>query len=333
MATLQVSKKLSRIFENILGCTLELTMMNEVNFELWNAGDLLEFEEGSSLAPQYIHSKAMDAVAFPIRKQNEFLGLAVVRGFRDASPQRLMLLGQLMAMVLDYSIKAGDRNERLRMIEERMALLETNSNVIPLRPARFERVLQVTDAEMTSSENVVTAPLMNTPLLLVSTPGYPLNRIAIEIHQISNRWAMVSVEDMPADIFESREKLEELGAMTLFIRDIALLTTNQQIKLAEYLGRAPSDETPHIIAGTTAPIEDLIHDGKLLPFLSRLFTTSEIKDTGKSASEISRELIQASLQQIAQQVREETVDSHQVGANFIPFNAQYFKPDETSTVH
>jgi hypothetical protein len=261
------------------------------------------------------------------------MGLAIVFGFKDARPQRLMLLAELMAMVLDYGVRAGDRAEKLRVIEERMAQFDDSSNVIPLRPARYERVLQVTESIVEQPDSL-TSPLLTSPLLLVTTAQFPLNRIAVEIHQLSGRWAFVSVNDLPADVFGSRESIEQLGGLTLFIRDIAALTTNQQLKLAEYLARASSEETPHVIAGANESVEDLLHHGRILPYLSRLFTVS-VLDTAsnKSAAQITTELVNASLQQLVSNTRADVAEEHQIGDHFIPFNSQYFHPDDTSTVH
>ena len=334
MAMPQVSKRLSRIFESILGCSIELQMMDQIIAQEWNASDLTDLRANPSLSPKYIQNIEKTVFAFPIRQQNELLGLALVIGFKDASPQRLMMLAELMMMVLDYSIRQGNRGERLRMIEERMALLDENSNVIPLRPARYDRVLRATEPDMNSEENEnLASPLITNPLLLISKPGFPVNRIAIEIHGLSKRWALVGSEDLPTEIFSTRESIEQLGGLTLFIRDISTLTTAQQTVLGEYLGRAASEDTPHIIAGATESVEDLVHNGKLLPYLSRLFTVSTLQSNGKSAAEITKELVNASLQQILEQTREEAVGEHQVGENFIPFHSQYFNPDDTSTVH
>jgi predicted Rossmann fold nucleotide-binding protein DprA/Smf involved in DNA uptake len=169
---------------------------------------------------------------------------------------------------------------------------------------------------------------------LVSEAQFPVNRVAIEIHELSGRWAFVSVEDLPADVFANRESIEKLGGLTLFIRDIASLSTNQQLKLAEYLARAASDDTPHVIAASSLSVDDLIHQGRILPYLSRLFTVSTLNTTSnKSAAQITKELVEASLQQLVENARSATVSEHQVGENFIPFNAQYFNPDDQSTVH
>ncbi len=329
----QITKRLNRIFENILGCQLEFQPVDNLSATVWDLSDLIELKGESTLAPKYIVCEATRSFGFPVRREETLIGLAVVHGFKDARPQRLLILAELMAMVLDYGVRTGDRNEKLRIIEERIAMLDQASNVIPLRPARYERVLQVTESFVQNNSALV-SPLLTSPLLLVSTTAFPLARVAVEIHQLSKRWAFVSVEDLPADIFNTRESLEQLGGLTLFIRDISTLTTNQQIKLGEYLGRAASAETPHVIAGANESIDDLVHNGKVLPYLSRLFTITALNtSSNKSAAQITTELVNASIQHLVSNAREETAESHQIGDNFIPFNAQYFNPDDTSTVH
>jgi hypothetical protein len=333
MAMHEITNRLNRIFENVLGCRLEFQPVDNLSTTDWDLGDLAELKSDSKLSPKYIVCESTDSFGFPVRREETLIGLAVVHGFKDSRPQRLLILAELMAMVLDYGIRTGDRNEKLRIIEERIAMLDETSNVIPLRPARYERVLQLTETVVQQNESIK-SPLLTSPLLLVSTAGFPLNRIAVEIHQLSNRWAFVSAEDLPADIFNSREALEQLGGLTLFIRDISTLTTNQQLKLSEYLARSASDETPHVIAGANESIDDLVHQGKVLPYLSRLFTVTALNtSSNKSAAQITTELVNASIQHIVSNAREDVMDSHQIGDNFIPFNAQYFHPDDTSTVH
>lgn len=333
MAMQQITKRLNRIFENVLGCKLEYVSTEDLSLVDWDFKDLTEMKGEASIAPKYIACKSTDSFGFPVRRENELMGLAVVHGFKDARPQRLLLLAELMMMVLDYGVRAGDRTEKLRIIEERMAEFVDSSNVIPLRPSRFEHVLQVTETEIEPADPL-SSPLLDSPLLLVSEGQFPVNRIAVEIHEMSGRWAFVSAEDLPADVFNSRESIEQLGGLTLFIRDIGSLTTNQQLKLAEYLGRAASEETPHVIAGSSMSVDDLIHQNRILPHLSRLFTVSTLNTTSnKSAGQITKELIEASLQQLVSKTRSEVAESHQIGDHFIPFNSQYFNPDDTSTLH
>ncbi len=334
MAIESVTKRLNRIFENVLGCKLEYQRAEDLSLVDWDFKDLTEMKGEASLAPQYIVCQSTDSFGFPVRREGQLMGLAIVHGFKDSRPQRLLMLAELMKMVLDYGVRAGDRSDKLRIIEERMAAFaDESSNVIPLRPARYERVLQVTEQDYEEHDSL-TSPLLESPLLLISEASFPINRIAIEIHELSGRWAFVSVEDLPADVFNSRETIEKLGGLTLFIRDIAALTTNQQLKLAEYLGRAASEDTPHVIAASSVSVEDLIHQNRILPYLSRLFTVSTLNTTSnKSAAQITKELVEASLQQLVSNARTMAVSEHQVGENFIPFNQQYFNPEDQSTVH
>lgn len=329
----QLTTRLNRIFENVLGCRVEFQPDDELSLVDWSSNDLDEVRGEAALSPKYIVSQSTDSFGFPVRREGVLLGLAVVHGFKDARPQRLMVLAEMMSMVLDYGVRQGDRVEKLRVIEERMAAFGDRSNVVPLFRNVDSNVLQITETELIAQDTLV-SPLLTSPLLLVANAAFPLNRVAVEIHQMSGRWAFVSVEDLPATIFDSRESIEQLGGLTLFIRDIARLTTGQQIKLAEYLARAASDETPHVIAGANESVEDLLHSGRILPYLSRLFTVSPVNvATKKSASQITQELVEASLQSLASKVQVDTASEHKVGDNFIPFNAQYFGPDNDSTVH
>jgi len=235
-----------------------------------------------------------------------------------------MLLAELMTMMLESGLRQEDRKDKLRMIEERIAMLDETSNVIPLRPARYGRVLEVNDIDF--EEETPKSPVTTAPLLLEATAAFPLQRIAIEIHQMSDRWAMVGAEDLPQEVFNSRESLKELGNITVFIRDLTRLTINQQLKLAEYLGTKPGADMPHVIAGINSDAEELIAAGALLPHLAQLFTLIKLQWSEKPSEMITRELINATIQHILASVRE---NSHAVGDDhFIPFHIQYFKNDE-----
>jgi hypothetical protein len=319
--------KLNRLFDNILGCSVEFFPAENFNEMLgadsWNADDIATLRGPVAGLPKYIESDESNAFGFPVNIQGKFAGLAVVRGFQNAKHSRLMLLAELMTMMLESGFRSEDRKDRLRMIEERIALLDENSNVIPLRPARYGRVMEVN--EMQVEAEAVKTPVTTTPLLLESSASFPLQRIAIEIHQMSDRWAMVGANDLPAEVFASRESLKELGNVTIFIRDLTTLTINQQLKLAEYLGSQPGLDMPHVIAGINTNALELEAAGLLLPHLTRAFTSVKLQWTDKPAEQITRDLINATIQHIMSSAKQNT---HAVGDHFIPFHIQYFQNDE-----
>ena len=319
MAMTETMIRINRIFESVLGCTCEFQDAAHIDQAQWSSSDLEALKGNAAALPQYVESQTTDSFGFPINFQGRFAGLAVVRGAKETTPRKLIQLAELMTMVLENGLQREDRKERLRMIEERLFMINEKSNVIPLRPSRFGRVMQVTDSEFEIESTP--SPLLTTPLLMQVEESFPLSRIAIEVHQMSKRWAFISVEDLPSDTLSTREGIEELGGITLFIRDLTKLTTNQQLKLAEFLASQPTEDMPHVLAGVNLDVAELEQTGKLLSHLTGLFIVTRIDaSTGKSAAQITRELIEASLQHIAESTRE----SHAIGKHFVPFHMQYF---------
>lgn len=322
MAMTQLTKRLNRIFDNILGCKLMYQLAEEVSETQFPSVEIAALRANLTEVPQYIQGIASRTFGFPISIRGSFAGMVVVEGLEEARPQKLMMMAELLSMVLENGLRLEDRKDRLRLIEERLALMDEDSNVIPLRPARYGRVLQVVDTHMESEMGE--SPIVTTPLLLETDASFPLSRVAIEIHHTSKRWALLNVEDLAADALNTRENIEQLGGLTLFIRDMANLTTTQQLKLAEYLAANPTEDMPHIIAGVNQPVEELVQAGRLLPHLVQLFAVSDVRTSTKSAGQIAKELIDATLQHIVEKTRE----THAHGEHFIPFNIQYFKPEE-----
>jgi hypothetical protein len=324
-----IINRINRIFEGVVGCTFEFQAADVIDQNQWKLGDL-DFAQDSDLVPQFIENSDRSAVAFPVKTEGHLTGLAVVRGLSAEQPPKLMMLAELVSMVLEHSARTEERGERLRMIEERLRVMDENSNVISLRRSRQGQAMQITDLSDLIDQSAPLAPALNPisamPLLIETKPGFPLHRIAVEIHQLSKRWAIVNSNDLPADIFMNRQALTELGSLTLFIPDLAELTTGQQIKLAEYLATKPGPDAPHVIAGVVGTALDLEARGQLLPYLSRLFCISNLQWTDKTPDQINKEFVTASLNHILEQAREEM--KHEDA--FLPFSNQHLDPSQKS---
>lgn len=328
MAMTQLTKRLNRIFDNVMGCKLTYQLADEVSDSQFPAVEIAALRANLTEAPQYIEGLNAQTFGFPISVRGSFSGLVVVEELEGARPQKLMMMAELLTMVLENGLRQEDRKERLRLIEERLSLMDEDSNVIPLRPARYGRVLQVVDTHMESEMGP--SPVVTTPLLLETEASFPLSRVAIEIHHESKRWALLNIEDLAPDALNSRESIEQLGGLTLFIRDLSNLTTVQQLKLAEYLAAKPTEDMPHIIAGVNQPAQDLIQAGRLLPHLVEQFAVSNVQTSNKTAGQIAKELIDATVQHIVAKTQE----SHAYGEHFIPFNVQYFaSEDQPNSFH
>lgn len=324
--------KLNRIFEGILDCRFEFQPREKLSTELWSREDLALLDGTITEPPRYIESFRSGCFGFPVNINGAFAGLAIVNGFHGADPTKLLMLAELFTLLFESGLRLQDRKEQLRSIEERLRLLEESSNVIPLHRssrARHQRHLQV--IETPAPVPAAAIPLVSKPLLIEIREDFPLHKIAIEIHQLSGRWAFISVNDLPEDIFSSKENLQQLGAVTLYIPQLAHLTTNQQLKLAEYLASEPTEDMPQIIAGTDESANSLKESKRVLEHLLDLFFVSNLQWAPKTREEVTSDLINASLRHLLEHAND-LKESHQIGDNFIPFHIQYFDPDHP-TMH
>lgn len=351
--------RLKRIFNGLLGSPFEFHTARSLVAADWRNEDFDELNRLLNAGPAcdvtvrlpYLKSRTGDRFAFPICSDLEFMGFAVVWTTKQASDKRLLLMAELLALIFEYALTRGEYADTLQLLAEKTTLmnaLDGESNVrsfrpvSPLRPAETS----VESLEWTPSDNMSQAtaqddrlaPLASFPLLIQARPDFPLVRVAIEIHHGSGRWAFVSFKDLPENLFSSRTSIEELGSMTLFIPDLTELSTEQQLKLAEYLATEPCGDKPHIIAGIKWNPQELVAGGHLLPHLLRSFCLSHLNWTGSGADSPSRETVRLSLRQIRDQtersaarLRAGTVRAEP--GNLIPFHLKDFDPDQPLKLH
>lgn len=321
--------RINRLLEGLMSCKLEFHSVENLSPDQWNSRDLALMKVNEENRPTYIEGESSGDFGFPVNLHGSFAGLAVVRGWQGAKPAHLIQLAELLTCVLESSLAREERGDRLRLIEERLHLIEDQSNVIPMQRSRLAQALEL--IELPSEPVAVDAPVTSTPLLIETRPGFPLQRIAIEIHQMSARWAFLSLESLSADVLDSREGLKELGGITLFIEDISRLSAHQIEKLTEYLATKPGTDMPQVIAGALEPVANLRASGKISARLIEQMCVAELNWSDRTSEQVTTELIEASLRFILEKTRE----SVRVGnepARFLPFNIQHLDPNP-STFH
>jgi hypothetical protein len=321
MAMTEKIAKINRIIDGLMGCKLEFEPIQNLVQDQWNQEALSALSSEASQLPFYIEGRDQGRFGFPVRIEGTLAGLAVVEGFSQARPDQLINLAELVSLVLEYGLMHDERVEGLRALEERTILGEEKaSNVIPLRPVRtlhpdYSNVIE----DLSSARDILPSSLTSTPLLIETNASFPLHRIALEIHELSGRWAMFNIEDMPSDILNSREGLKELGAVTLFIRDLEKLTVAQQLKLAEYLATQPSTEMPQVIAGVNGSTinlsETLGNSRHILPHLLGLFCISNLPWTAQTPDQVTREFISTSLHHLLQRTQKSNQNPDQTPDN------------------
>lgn len=92
-------------------------------------------------------------------------------------------------------------------------------------------------------------------VLLYSSNPHRINRVALRLHETTERWALLRYSDMKT--FGSIREIEALGKATIFIEDLLQLSPEEIILLAQYLRTADPAHTPVIVIGSTRTLAEI----------------------------------------------------------------------------
>lgn len=264
--------------------------------------DLVFLESTLFEPPQMIRGTQPGMFAFPLRVRRagapahdvSFVGVATIEGLAASDDERLQQIGEFLQMATESRITAF---ERLLDIERRerelleLAIMRENAKVVPLFPRNGPRLgpdpepfrLRTYDDEFSLLKPVLLAPT-------IATVGQPaaFNRVALELFNRTSLWFFVNIADLSDDAFQSAQSFRDLGRMCIFVSDLATVSIERQLRLAEVFGEAkgpgkqPGEETesdsdaPRLICAIHDDPSKLIGSGSVLPHLLELLTLIEL---------------------------------------------------------
>src|SRR5690606_17722119 len=83
-----------------------------------------------------------------------------------------------------------------------------------------------------------------------------IRKVALQIHEFSARWAFVPFEDVCPDLHTTLD-ICNLGAMTLFVKNVETLSPQHQNLLAEYIKSPRSLLEPLVLTSSNLSMESL----------------------------------------------------------------------------
>ena len=319
--------KLKHIFTGLTDCQLEFVPDFAILSTQWNAQDLHLLRTNRADRPTYIQGDADGTFGFPVTLQGAFAGLVIISGWQGANPAQILQLAEFLTLVLESSFERSERATNLRTLHERLQLVDLQNNVVPLRPTRLREEFDIQKIYRLPEKPVSLDMALSKLSLLIEIPdGFPLHRIAHEIHEMSARWAFVALENLAPDILESVDSLKALGGVTLYIANLGSLTATQQTHLAQYLAIQPTEEMPQIVAGLTMPIESARAEGRVLTRLLDSFCISRLDWTERTGKQVTSDLIDASLRFILERARESALMRFGMNVSPAPNNIYQFQP-------
>ncbi|MCB0406742.1 MAG: hypothetical protein KDD34_00985 [Bdellovibrionales bacterium] len=189
---------------------------------------------------------------FAIRPRGELLGAVHVN--RNLSLDETKKMQQMIELIVESTLYSAIELCSLDSLEQKMNLLESSSNVIPMDQYIQRRAQMFREAERPERRGFHSATF---EVIIDSNPKKRFAE-AHDIHEDSQRYAFLPLKDLSSDTFNSIESFCELGSITVYVPNIAELQAPLQKFFADYLSIVSlTDLSPCIIFGATKDLCEL----------------------------------------------------------------------------
>lgn len=246
--------------------------------------DLAFLESTRFEPPALIRSHRTGKFAFPLRVRRSgavasdvsLVGIATIEGLAASDDERLKQIAEFLHLAVETRL---DAFERLLDIEQREQQLEVeqemreNSKVVSLfprpTPNRAEQEdLPAFQLPLANQGLELTKPLLLLNEKMVRRNQSGMEKIAIEIFNRTSHWFFVNIRDLAEDSFRNAGAFRELGKMCVFIPNLAEISIERQLRLAEVFSAVKGEaDAPSFIAFIDEDPKDLVTRGLVLPHL------------------------------------------------------------------
>lgn len=113
-------------------------------------------------------------------------------------------------------------------------------------------------------------------LFLEAHSPHQIQKVAVDIHEVSERWAYLRFQDVK-DQIQSAQDLVGLGSLTLFIEDILAVGDFHREIISEYLKHPHSKNEPLLLIGSATSFQDLQARDMLHPDLAQILETHRLE--------------------------------------------------------
>ena len=332
--------RVTSLVESVFACRVKfqtvdafLNLSNSKTNPAFNSQDLVFLESTLFETPTLIRGTRPGLFAFPLRVRRarapvtdvSLVGIATIEGLAASDDERLRSLGEFLHMAVESRLNAFERlldiEQRERKLLDEVDIHES-SKVIRLFPRKIAELNEPESPpfQLRSYEN---EQCIEEPILIIargdnsqSAKALPYNRIALEVFNRTSLWFFVNISDLSEDAFQSAQSFRGLGRMCIFVPDLAAVSIEKQLRLAEVFGR-PADESPDgSVDGTGDGSNDaiadaprlitVVHDdpatlvanGTLLPHLLALLTPYELDPAIVSSGVITPRALSEIVQKI-----------------------------------
>ncbi len=268
-----VIDRLSILVDRRYKCKLDVKTVEQLTSQ--------EVDFYSSYEANVIDVSEPSRAVFPILIQQGLAGVAEILDAEHLSGQDWTTLRDLIAMVLESVFMSSRQSEVLGALERQLASPE-DSNVVDY--SRLKKRQREGQTEHRFDKDFSGKNTLQISFLIESNNFDDMQKMAVEIHEKSKRFAFLHFDQIDKDARNSSEKIKALGPVTLFISDIAKLSDKEIFAVVEYLKYRRGYDGPQFVSGTLRPTSELLNFGIVPSELVRLLSAAQLRMT-KSFSE------------------------------------------------
>lgn len=197
-------------------------------------------EDGKSVVEEVYYSNGDDLV-IPLRAKNHVLGDVIVNRGSLLDPQQKSEVVDLIKFLVEPKLY----NLQLQKSEEALK----NSNRRSLAVVREETSLE----DLFEDEEIIKRQTLSQIILLKSHTELNRNRVALKIHEMTERNLFVHLDDIRRTL-KSKEDFATLSDITVYVSDVESMDAETMDLLKEYL-KAPSENGPLFLIGSSLSME------------------------------------------------------------------------------
>lgn len=204
---------------------------------------------------------------FPISIKGEIVGAAEILQSKELQDLSLKALRRVVSIVIESLHTMSNTAEVMSVLEKQfLPKISKASNVIPMMEYKKTEDITQPDPTIPNEWNVNFHgnTRFNIPCLIESKSMKDIHKMALEVHEHSQRFAFLYYNQLDFNIRTSASELHKLGNVSLFVPNITYLKDEEIFALINFLKSSRTKESPQIIAGSSILIKDILHT-KLLP--------------------------------------------------------------------
>ena len=192
----------------------------------------------------------------PLCVNGAILGTAVIPSADDLNKEKQQGVTQLVRMVLEPAMYKWHLEQKEANLMEISKANLTLDNVLLFGEEPMPTIDEILSGEMAELNEGPAEDLISNLIHLEGRSELTNKKVALQLHEITGRWAFVPFNDIKGQLHSSQD-IAKMGAMTIYIENVAALNPAEQELLMDYIGEDRFSDEPLIITSSFQSLEEL----------------------------------------------------------------------------